>query len=326
MIQPVEMSRTLPMTLHGGAVSTTTEVWEMLTACHDGDLDRVKGLASRRPELTTCQYNYTPPLHFAVREGHVSLVRWLVEQGSFDPRYKGYPFGDSLLTMAEDRGHEEIAAFLQETLTQPELNRRWVDTGKIDYQQDAEQIRFDKVVHEGTLKEAEEMLNHRADLARNELSSWAEGVLMMPARGSNRPLLELLLRFGAQVPPLSKWGRFYYFKHDDIAEFLIQNGMSASHRTWHHVTLLHDMAQSGEIRRAELLLDHGADINAIDEEYRSTPLGMAARWGQRQIVAILLKRGADPNKAGAAWSAPLAWALKKGHSDIADDLAAAGAR
>lgn len=33
----------------------------------------------------------------------------------------------------------------------------------------------------------------------------------------------------------------------------------------------------------------------------------------------------DPNKAGAAWSAPLGWAMKKGHSDVARDLMAAGA-
>ena len=43
---------------------------------------------------------------------------------------------------------------------------------------------------------------------------------MIPAKKRNRPLLELLMRFGAQVPAMSKWGRFYYFVHDDIAAFL----------------------------------------------------------------------------------------------------------
>ena len=47
------------------------------------------------------------------------------------------------------------------------------------------------------------------------------------------------------------------------------------------MTLLHDMAHEGDIPKAMLLLDHGADINPIDEEYQSTPLGMAARWGRR---------------------------------------------
>lgn len=247
------------MKLHGGAVSTTTEVWEMLCASRDGDLDHVMQLVSRRPELSTCQFNYTPPLHFAVREGHVALVRMLVSQGAFDPRYKN-------------------------------------------------------------LKEVERLLTGRPQLARNEMSSWAEGVLMMPAKGGDRPMLELLIGYGAQVPTVSKWGRFYYFKHTDIAAFLLSTGMSARHMNWHHGTLLHDMAQSGDIPKAQLLLDHGADINAIDEEYRSTPLGMAVRWGQRDMVAFLLERGADRERAGAAWSTPLAWAQKKGHISIANDL------
>jgi len=306
------------MKLHGGVVSTTTEVWEMLCAGRDGDLDRVMQLAARCPQLATCQYNYTPPLHFAVRDGHLPLVRALVAQGAFDPSYKTYPFGDSLLTMAHDREHDEIAGFLQDALDRPDMTRNWGESGKIDYEQDEGQTRFDKAVHEGNLEDVEHALKDRAELAFNEMSSWGEGVLMMPARRGNRPMLELLMRFGAQVPALTKWGRFYYFVHDEIADFLLERGMNPKHMNWQHVTLLHDMAQ-------RLLLDHGADINAVDEEYRSTPLGIAARWGQREMTAFLLERGADPNKAGAAWSTPLAWDQKKNHIPIANDLRAAGA-
>jgi uncharacterized protein len=95
---------------------------------------------------------------------------------------------------------------------------------------------------------------------------------------------------------------------------------------WHHVTLLHDMAQDGDIAKARLLLDHGAGIDAIDEEYRSTPLGLAVLWGQREMAALLLERGADPSKSGASWSTPLAWAHKKGHTEIEADLRQAGAQ
>ena len=113
MIQPVEMKEALPMTLHGGAMSTTSEVWEMLSATRAGDLDRVTQLILKRPELSTCQYNYTPPLHFAVREGHLALVRNLIAHDAFDSNYKSYPFGDTLLTMAEDREYDEIVACLK---------------------------------------------------------------------------------------------------------------------------------------------------------------------------------------------------------------------
>jgi len=104
-------------------------------------------------------------------------------------------------------------------------------------------------------------------------------------------MLECLIRFGAQAPPISKWARFYYFVHDNIAAFLLESGMSANHMTWHQVTLLHDMAQSGDLAKAKLLLDRGADINALDEEYRSTPLGLAARWGQKEIAVFSPRAG-----------------------------------
>jgi ankyrin repeat protein len=157
MIQPVEMCKTLPMTLHGGAMSTTTEVWEMLRASREGNLERVMQLVSQRPELSTCQYNYTPPIHFAVREGHLALVRALVEQRAFDPEYKTYPFGDSLLTMAQDRGYDEIAMLIQEALGRPELTRKLVETGGIVYGQDDDQKRFDKAVHAGNLQDVEHL-------------------------------------------------------------------------------------------------------------------------------------------------------------------------
>jgi hypothetical protein len=72
-----------------------------------------------------------------------------------------------------------------------------------------------------------------------------------------------------------------------------------------------------------LLIDHGADIDAIDVDYQSTPLGYAARNGYGELVALFLNRGADPTRAGEPWATPLAWAEKRGHTQIADVLRAA---
>ena len=291
-----------------------------------GGRSRARGAPRRTPAgAAHLQFNYTSPLHFAVREGHVALVKELVAAGAFDPSYKSYPFGDDLLTMARDREYDEIVGILEDAARNPELAKTWSETGNIDYRQDTKQARFDRALHDSKLREVDRLLTARPDLATNELSSWAEGVLMMPAKKRDFRVLELLLRRGAQVPDLSKWGRFYYFKHADVAQLLLESGMSARHQTWQRVTLLHDMAQSGDLAKARLLLDHGAEIDAVDDEYRSTPLGFAARWGQTAMVAWLLERGADANRAGAQWSTPLAWARKKGHGDIERALVAAGA-
>jgi ankyrin repeat protein len=517
---------------------TDEDVWSMLSAGVDGDLERVKALASRRPALLRCEYNYTPPIHFAVREGHTELVRYLLEQG-IDLNYRTYPFQDPLLTMAQDREHHEIAGLLLDVLSkrfpiveglsgfldaarngdlaqvqselernpglarasndmgetalhqaaggghvtvltalldaganpdavqadgrrpinfaldrrsksalqagvlagallargaayniylaavlgdddyireallrdpvlanfedtshfrpisaaarrndlemvkllldhganpslpeegaplgqalwiavyqqQPEmaklllerganpntapessgstlfqarndleLTRLLLEYGAVDKTSDLD--RFQRLVGDNQLAGVEKLLEEHAELAQGAGAFWGEGILCGPARDGNREMLELLIRHGARVPEVSKWGRYYYVKHAETAAFLLQHGMNPNHMNWHHVTLLHDMAQEGDLQKARLLLNHGADINAIDEEYRSTPLGLAARWGRREMVALLLERGADPNRSNAPWATPLAWAHKKGHADIEADLRLAGA-
>jgi uncharacterized protein len=325
MIKPFEMTATRPMKLHDGGVSTTTDVWSMLTASRDGDLDRVKELAQICPGLLTCQFDYTSPLHFAVREGHLDLVRYLVEQGAFDPTYKTHPFLDSLVTFAEDREFTEIADFLKQSLDNPQLIHEWGDTGAIERSKDHVRCRFQELVDKNQVAEVEALLKERPDLAMNEDAFWGEGILAMPAKDGNRQMLELLMRYGARVPDLSKWGARYYFKQYEIAAFLMENGMNPNHMNWRRFTLLHDMAFTGDIRKARLLLDHGADINAIDDEYQSTPLGYAAHWGKQEMVALLLERDADPSKAGAPWATPLAWARKKGFPAIANDVERASA-
>ena len=127
------------------------------------------------------------------------------------------------------------------------------------------------------------------------------------------------------MPKVSKWAPYYYFKHEATAAFLLNHGMDPNHMSWHRLTLLHHMAAEGDVGKARLLVDHGAELDAVDEEYRSTPLGVAARRGQREAVSFLLERGADPNLAAAPWATPLAWARKKGHADIEADLRQVGA-
>ena len=58
------------------------DVWNMFQASWNGDLDQVKALVSRRRELAVCEYNYTPPIHFAVREGHLETGALPARTGS----------------------------------------------------------------------------------------------------------------------------------------------------------------------------------------------------------------------------------------------------
>ena len=320
MLQPIELKSDMPMKLSNAVVSTTTKVWNILVASKSGDLEAVKQMAGECHELLFAQYNYTPPIHFAVREGHNDLVKYLLKQGAHDPKYKIYPFQESLQTIANDRGYYEIESLLNEYAANPPLQKYKGDNGEIVYNRTELQLEFQHAVDKNGYKKVEAILKEHPEFAKDETYFWGEGILLFAAKGNNRKMMELLMSYGAKVPNVLKWAQFYYFERYDSAAYLMDKGMNPNVMSWHHVTLLHDMAEKGDIKKAELLIKYGAEINPVDEEYQSTPLAMAARWGKTEMVEYLISQGADPKKSGTAWSTPLAWARKTGHAEIEKNL------
>ena len=330
MLRPVELRIALPMELPDGEYTTTENVWQMLAASKTGNLGAARQLVAATARLVRCEHNYMPPLHLAVREGHVDVVRFLLEHGAYNAKYVTYPYNETFFALAEDRSHSAILALLREYANRPAPEEAGGGNvhgvGHIDFPPDEDRTRLEKLIGADAVHAVEGVLDHRPDLVHDELIFWAEGILSSVANRKRRKMLELLLARGARVPDIAKWGRFYYFKHADIGALLLERGMNPNHMTWHRTTLLHDMAGEGNMEKTTLLLKHGANVNPVDDEFRTTPLGFAARWGRRELVRLLLDHGADPNVAGAGWATPLAWAEKKGHRAIADDLRAAGAR
>ncbi len=326
MIQPNELKLDLPMKLSNEVVSTTTKVWNILSASYKGDVEAVKIMVDDCPELIYAQYNYTPPIHFAVREGHTELVKYILANGAHNSGYKFYPFQESLQTMADDRGFIEIVELLDQYSSDPSRQKFRGDNGEILYSRTETELEFEKSVDEEKLTRTEQLLKQYPGFAKDGTYFWGEGILVFAAKENNRKMIDLLMSYGAKVPDILKWTQFYYFERLDGATYIMEKGMNPNTMSWQHVTILHDMAQKGFINKAELLLKHGGDINPVDEEYQSTPLGMAARWGHTEMVDYLLKQGADPNKSGAPWSTPLAWARKKRYAEIEKNLRDAGAQ
>lgn len=314
------------MEISRGTISTTSKVWEILSASYRGDLKKTGELVNGCPDLAYAQYNYAPPIHFAVREGHTDLVNYFLDKGAHDPQYKFYPFQESLQTVATDRGYDEIADLLNEYESDPSRHKFRGDNGRILYNRTPLLNEFEQAVDKNEIDRVKQLLKAHPGLALDETCFWGEGILLFAAKENNREMIDLLMSYGAKVPSVLKWTQFYYFERLDGATYMMEKGMNPNTMSWQHVTILHDMAQKGYMDKAELLVRYGADINLPDEAYQSTPLGLAVRWGHSEMVNYLLEQGADPTRAGASWATPLAWAKKKGFADLEEVLIKAGAK
>jgi ankyrin repeat protein len=90
-------------------------------------------------------------------------------------------------------------------------------------------------------------------------------------------------------------------------------------------TLLHLAVLRNEIGEVTDLLKRGAKVNAQNTA-KMTPLHIAAKQGEREIVVLIL--GYHPNlalKDSRGWT-PLTWAIKSRHDEVAQLLRDAGAR
>jgi hypothetical protein len=155
---------------------------DILVASRNGNLEEVKHLVNECPELIYAQYNYTPPIHFAVREGHLDLVKYLLNNGAHDPSYKIYPFNDPLQTIAQDRDHSEIVLLLEQYAKEKSKQKYKGDNGEILYNRSELQLEFQEAVDKGSLEKAENILKEHPEFAKDETYCWGEGILVFAAK------------------------------------------------------------------------------------------------------------------------------------------------
>ncbi len=110
-----------------------------------------------------------------------------------------------------------------------------------------------------------------------------------------------------------------------VLRTLLEYGVNPNAEYREGATMMHMVQGCNDLRRSpaqyqiamiDCLLEYGADINRIDNELLSTPLGWRCRYGDAEVVEHLISRGADPELAGADWARPLEWAIKRGHREI----------
>jgi ankyrin repeat protein len=277
-------------------------------AAQFGDAESVRAALERdRSQANHADTRWWRPITAAARRRDFEMLKLLLEHGA-DPNLPedGAPIGQALWTAVYLDEPDMVKLLLEHGAnpnTSPASSGSAVGHARRNPEVLALLLRYgakeesrpfaeiDQVIEERRFEELETLLRQTGLMSRQGEASWGEGILGGPANKGDLELIEVLIRCSARVPDVTKWGRYYYFKHADVARYLLEHGMNANHQSWQEVTLLHDMAHEGSVEKARLLLDHGAEMNAIDGEYRSTPLGFAARWNRRKVALLLIEHG-----------------------------------
>ena len=83
---------------------------------------------------------------------------------------------------------------------------------------------------------------------------------------------------------------------------------------------IHNATADGDIEAVKQHLAAGVDVNAKEDQLGMTPLSVAAAFGHKEIVELLIANGADLEAKDQWGVTPLTNATNNGHTEIVDLL------
>lgn len=192
----------------------------------------------------------------------------------------------------------------------------------------------------GALRVARVLLEHGAghDFGNGKSGGTA---LHAAAAGGHPEIVGLLLDRGAdpnatdasQATPLHAAVRQNGARSPEIVRLLLAKGARVN-ATYSEIspsrivaqrTALHQAADSGSAQMAEILLQHGANPKAPDQNF-DRPIHLAARQNHDAVIEVLLRHGDDVNRPGARKMSPLDAALEARAPDAVATLTARGGK
>jgi RNA polymerase sigma factor (sigma-70 family) len=269
------------------------------------------------------------PMWLAANRGHLAVVRALLGGGA-QAQVSIYASG-SAIEQSMMHGHRDVAdlLFLHGAVGAPLTYCVTNDLAAL-----AEHLRANPDARDGLMWSA--ILAGNEAVVEHEL---AHGAPIPKDRYFN--LLEQTIRgwrIGNLKIGIEGWDRRSYVRN---LQRLVDAGVDVTTRnertTRADFTILHHLAARScnpvdyghtveeVVEFARILVDGGAEVDAMESQLQSTPLGWAARYGQLELCRFFLSRGADANGGSADWARPLAWARRYGHEEVATLLSEAGA-
>jgi ankyrin repeat protein len=249
-----------------------------------GNRDAVRAILATpagKAAAKTAEADGTTPLHWAVRADDVDVAGSLTAAGANANAANRY--GVTPLSLAAGNASGAMVKLLLDAGADPNATIR-----------DGETILM-AAARTGSPEAVKLLLDRGADVNARE-QTLGENALMWAAAENHPEAVKLLIARGADVNVRTSnlaWSKDR-FGLEGVLTIL-------PHGRW---TPLMYAARQGSLEAARVLVDAGAEVNALDPD-RSTPAIIATINGHYDVAAMLVERGADPNITDTAGMAVL---------------------
>lgn len=310
--------------------------YDFCTACALGDVEHIGPILKKDPSIANrLNPHNQSPLFYAAKHGRLSITKMLLEHGA-DPNQPEdlAPQGHALFAAAGGN-HIEIAELLLKAGADP--NQHSDSSGSCitiveAKHPDSCNPMQDLLRKHGaympvwnmTAEEIKEGLRGKKkeliDQAKSDGPAGTELVFTHEILGHEDPeIFDLAIEifgdrlkeiapssiYGGNVPPPAQMQK------------LIDHGLDVNRPNWIGKTFLHSCARKGNVETARVLIESGAEIDAVELEHGGTALAEAVRRDHLEMVTFLIDRGADPDvPAGSDWGTPRSVAMRKGCEEM----------
>lgn len=291
-------------------------------ASYHDSVDSAKGLIAAGADVDASTDLGVTPLWLAAENGSADMVKTLLQAGA-DARSTLYS-GETLVMTAARSGNADVVGQLlaaganpDAAVTRGQTALMWAATQGHSAVVEA-LLQYGADTDARTLVRSQYVKTEKPQDSHPAYKSWVElggnSALMFAARSGDLRSAQLLVNAGSDINAISAFGTSpavmaVHGGNAELLAFLLDSGADPDAADSGH-TPLHAAILRGNPEAVKVLLDHGADIEAIlqratpvrrqSADYHfhealigATPLWLAARVTEPEIMELLLSHGAD---------------------------------
>ncbi|XP_063924817.1 uncharacterized protein LOC135138747 [Zophobas morio] len=288
----------------------------LIIASREGHETVVEYLVKYGAEINRANKIGWTPLYAASSQGHEKIVECLGKCGAEINR--ATKRGATPLYAASSQGHEKIVQFLVKCGA--EINHANYIQGQTPLYAASSQ---------GHEKIVQFLVKCGAEINRANNIPGQTPLCAASSQGHEK-IVQFLVKCGAEINRAVNNGQTPLSAassqgHEKIVEFLVKCGAKINPANSYENTLLYAACSKGHEKIVECLMKCGAEINRPDQYRGRTPLYEASSQGHEKIVECLVKCGAEINRADEDGWTPLYAASSQGHEKIVECLGKCGA-